>query len=307
MGRIFININGLFLSIIFSIIYFFISVYYAFTVEIKGDILEYLYNYLNIRSEPFPLPMEYVTFIIMNFCELIGLDFRSYLIVNYLLWLPFLSILIYRFKNDFFIYCIVLFFLTVFFFDNASYLIRQYNALIFFLYGFFIKNKKIKYFLYAISFFSHISSLFLIIFSNVKVSFFVFKVRFVFLIFTFLALYFPIGELIFSFLTDFMGSIGYDVLLRKNQGLIFSGDLVVNNIFIYLNYALLVLVCFIWRYGINSFENNKILSLIVFSCFCYLIFSDNLILANRIGFLSFLFIIPLILIVLRGIYFAKFK
>ena len=301
------NKSGIFLGFLFSIVYFILSLYWSGKVEIYSDTLEYYYAYSNIENIILPWSLEYFTSVLMYVCNYFGGGFRDYLLINYLLWLPLVFYIFYKSKTDVFLFFIGLFFLTYLFFLNASFLIRQFNAVLFLFYLLIVSNFRFKILFLILSLTSHLSSLFFLIFYFKKISIYILKFRkIIFLIFCGL-LIFDFGSLV-DFLLDFSNNaIGLKGFDRKFSGVqSYVGQ---NNstkyIFVVLNFIIIIIICFSNKFQESS-KLNKLFALILTSSMLYVLLRNEPILANRIAFLSYSFIIPVILLVLRNFY-VRFK
>lgn len=298
-----INRNNLFIALVFSMGYIFSSYYFSNVTPIESDTLQYYYYYLDITNETFPLSFEYITFIVMWFSNFLGLDFRGYLFVNYLLWLPLVFCIFYKSNKDYLLFLLGLFFYTHFFMLNASFLIRQYNGFLFFLYYFFVTNKSFKSVFFIISIFSHLSSIIYFVLINKRVSDFIVKNK---IIIYFTSLFMLLINFS-NFLSIYFDSLGflteYSSLSKKINGVkdYYTDNDGVNNTFLFLNIILGLIICFFINNNRLMEVERKVISLVFFSGILYIVFSSQPITANRLGFVAFSFVIPSFIIILRGL------
>lgn len=299
---------GFILGVSFSFIYILASFYWASHVEIIGDRLEYFYKFSNIVNDPFPWSLEYFTSSLMWLVNWLGLDFRGFLFVNYIIWLPVVYTLFYKSEKDIFLLLIGIFFLTYLFFIGSSYLIRQYSAFMFFIYYYFSENKKIKYISLGLALFSHLSSILFILLSTRKISSLIMRFRKVIFIF-FIPLCFFDFVLYFKQFSQFISSkvnfVSFESKVAGANQYIDGLDLSVQTTFVVLNLVIIFAICFS-RKGCFEKRLLPIFSLILISSMLYVILRNEPIMANRVAFVTFSFIIPSLILVLRS-YYVKFK
>lgn len=298
------NQKDCFLGLFFSAIYFFLSLYWSVKVDILGDTLEYYYAFLNINNIPFPWHLEYFTSALMFVLSYFGFDFRGFLFINYILWLPLVYYIFSKSRKDIFVFFIGIFFLSYLFFINVSFLIRQFSAFLFFIYLIITSNHKIRYLFLFLMLISHLSSLFFLPFYFKRISTLILKYsKFLFLIF--LMMLFLNISIVFEFLANFSSNIaGLD---RKISGL--SGytelDHYSKNIFVFLNIIIVIIIVFSNKFFL-SLRGNRFFALILINSMLYVVFRSEPIMANRVAFVSYSFIIPAMLLVFRGLY-VKYK
>lgn len=292
-----------FIALCFSAFFVLLCNYWVENIEIYNDTLQYYYYYLNIKNEPFPLPLEYFSFGLMYFCDYLGFNFKGYLLVNYYLWIPLIYLVFFNSNKNILFFFIGLFFFTHLFMVNVPFLIRQYNGFLFFLYFILTKNRYLKYIFGVTSIFSHLSSLFYFFVFNEKVSGFIVKNKiFIFVLSVSLFLT-NISSDIIQIITEFNMFSDSASVSRKFQGVTdyYYEKGRIRYEFVLLNIFICLLFCFfINMEKINNFE-KRLYSLIFVSSTLYISFASQPMVSNRIGFIGFAFVIPSLLLILRGL------
>jgi hypothetical protein len=295
-----VNQKDIFLGLFFSGIYFFLSLYWSQKVNIYGDTLEYYYAFLNVNNITFPWHLEYFTSTLMFFLNHLGADFRGFLFINYLLWLPLVYYIFSKSRKDIFVFFIGLFFLSYIFFNNAAFLIRQFNAFLFFIYLLLAFNHGLRYLFLVLMLTSHLSSLIFLIFYFEKISNVILKYRkIIFLIFL-LLLFFNVNFIV-EFLINFSSDVaGFDRKLSSVSGYVNTGN-DSKIFFVFLNFIIVAIIVFSNKfYPVKKM--NRFFATILISSMLYVVFRNEPILANRVAFVSYSFIIPGLFLVLRRLY-----
>lgn len=294
--------NVIILFMIASIItaYLFTSYYWSRIIPIERDTLEYLYNFDNIFNIPFPYGIEFITNIFMYTVKLVGGDFRDFLFISYLLWIPIIAHLIKLIRYNFVFIIAVIYFFTEYFFLNAAFLIRQYYSAIFFFLYLYSREKrnKVWYIFLFLSILSHLSSLLWIVISSKKfISFINHKSRF-YIFFFLIIILFNIN--VFGNIIDILNFIAQHTNLdeinrklfyyTKNEGIPSSSVDFKYIILAFLSFALSY-YALIKKNNDNLLE-NRTLSIIIAQSFLIIISHENLVFANRLGFFVFFFYLP---------------
>lgn len=303
-----VNKIGFLLGLFFSIIYVLLSYYWSYTVVITGDTLEYYYTFLNIANYPFPWFLEYFTSTLMWIVNFLGMDFNGFLFFSNLLWLPLVYIIFYKSEKDIFFLLIGMFFLSYLFFTNASFLVRQYHSFLFFLMFFFSEKKSYKFLFLLLSIFSHLSAILFFILSEKKVSKFILRNKII-ILFLFIPMCFIDFLFYFDLVSNYIiNNFGFVSFERKVVGAneyIENMNPVIQTSFVILNLIIIAIISFSKKFD-GEMVMSGLFSLIFISSMIYVIMRNEPIMANRIGFVAFSFIIPSLILVLRNFY-VKFK
>lgn len=292
--------SEVFLGTFFSFIYLILSLYWSNRIEIGGDTLEYYYTFLNIFNTPFPWDLEYFTSGLMYICKLFGADFRDYLFVNYILWLPLVYYIFSKSRRDIFFFCIGLFFLSYLFFVNVSFLIRQFNAILFFIYLILVVNYRIRFLFIFLMLISHLSSLFVIFFYFKKLSENILKYKKIIFLFFISLLFFDLSNIL-SLIVDFSSNIaGLDRKILAISSYV-DKDYLVRPIFVFMNIIVVLIVVFSKKFY-PTCKMSRVFAFITISSMLYILLRNEPILANRVAFVSYSFIIPILFLVLREFY-----
>lgn len=292
-----------FIYIIAVVLVYFIQSYnWSQSIPITKDTLEYQYNFNDIFNKPFPYGIEFIQPLFMYIIKALGGGFRDFIYASYLLWLPVIIHLAKSIKKPY-NFIVLMFFFSDYFGLNAAFLIRQYYSAVFFLCYLYLysKGNKLYYFFILLSLFSHLSSLtWFIVSSNCFVNSIKSKCKFfIFFIMVMIFSYINIFEITIAFFEKLTQYIDFDVINRK----LFYYTLNENkhDVNVPLKYFLFAFFSFfISYYALIKLDycNKiylKILSIIMMQSFFIIIFHENLILANRLGFFVFFFYVPSIL------------
>lgn len=309
----------IFMSILFSCSYIFISIWHVENVVLIADTLEYKYNFDFIYSDPFPYGIEIIVPSIMYFVKSLGGDFKGFMLLSLLVWLHMVIYAVFSVKKSLFFIIVPFFFMSFVFLNNSTFLIRQYYSAFFFIIWLFRKNKKdiLSCILVLLSCMSHISSIVWFIvctrfFMRILYRKYIVGTFFIFVLTSLLS-----GFSFFSYFIDkmvfFSSMVNLNEINRKVA--FYVGDNTVN----VLPVPLLPLLIAIFLFLLSTYTIYKIRTLntvsTYMSCLCSLIFfqsgifillKDNLIMANRVGFFSYYFSIPAVCILL-SFYFKKNK
>lgn len=288
----------------FCSLFILVSYYYALNFEFKGDTQEYFYAFNKIISNPFPWGREFVTSCIMWLIHSIGGDFRFFLFICLLMWSPVVFYLAFSAKKNVFLFFACLFFLLPLFMGNVLFLIRQFNAALFFLifvYYYKKKNSKLISLLFIIlSIGSHISAVMWFIFFNKKVKFYctkpivIFSITFIsFLIF---AMQVDVLSMLVNSFVELSNVLGVTEVERKLLFYISNESMDAASVrypFIVLSFIVAFLSIFLL---VKSKTDNSLFLLALIQSLLLLTLSHNVVAANRFGFFAFYFCIPLVLI-----------
>ena len=225
----------------------------------------------------------------------------------YLSWLPIIIWFIYESKKRPILIFIPCFFITHFFFANAGFVIRQYLSCVFlFMFLYFSHKETINSRRYIFLFFSiatHLASILIItvyffskFVSNKKSDKTVRLLTCILLLITTLSLIsgVDLSQSVISILLDNIDKINIEVLLRK--ALYYKSDNLSSDINIPV--FILIVTQFYFLSSVLLFtkiNNKKILLLLLFfylNIFMFLILRNTTVISNRVGFLSFYFVIP---------------
>ncbi|HIF9351675.1 TPA: EpsG family protein [Photobacterium damselae] len=288
-----LNLRSLSISC-FTIIIYIISCYlWSRRIMIYGDTEAYFHAYENIKNISNPYGVEFILSAIMNIVDIANLSFRDLLFILLLLWFPIVGILSYKsYKSPVFIFAVIFFFLYQFN-QNATFLIRSYLSILFFMLFIVIKIKA-KFIFLLLSFFSQISSVvFFLAYNNYMYNLLLIsRARSFSLLFLVVVLSRFISNNIFSYIDfSYLYGVFPDAINRKLSFYQGSIDIGSSNVFIILLAILLGLMIIL----IKKKESRKKFDALIFSqvLICVL-FSNINVLANRLGIIAFMFSIPLI-------------
>lgn len=288
-----LNLRSLSISC-FTMMLYIISCYlWSRRIIIYGDTGAYFNAYENIKDISNPYGVEFILSAIMNIVDMANLSFRDLLFILLLLWFPIVGVLSYKsYKSPVFIFAVIFFFLYQFN-QNATFLIRSYLSILFFLLFILIKSKA-KFIFLLLAFFSQVSSvIFFLAYNN-----YVYNLLLISRARSFSVL---LGVIIFSrfITTDIFNYINFNYLygvlpdsvnrkLSFYQGQIDIGS---SNIFIIL---LAILLGFIIVLIKKKNSRRKFDALIFSQILICILFSNINVLTNRLGIIAFMFSIPLI-------------
>lgn len=292
------------LSFSLSIAYIFLCALYSNNIQYIGDTLVYSDIYNSVNENYFVYGIEFIIPTIMYILHFFGLSFHDFIFVSLCLWTPlvFLTTLIGLEKKYYYILPLTLFLLTPFFFLNAVFLIRQYYAALFFIYSLFIKNRRVNLLLLSAAIFSHISAILWFILSMplvykiIKSKLILFILLFIFLfIITLSYIGINISSLLMEFITEFSYYFDIDVikkktLLYRDRDISIYGELP-------FHFLLLSIFCFLSSIYLitkknESEVNMRLYTIILVQSSLLILFKDNIIFANRMGFFVYYFSIP---------------
>lgn len=299
-------------SFVFSILFIVLSCYWSKDIIYVNDTLTYKYNFDSIQIDMYPYGVEFITSIFMYVTNLMGGDFSDFVLASYLMWLPIVFLCVNVARDNVVYFFVSIFLISSFFYLNASYLIRQYYAALFFvLYLFALKKRKLSFLLLLASFFSHASSIMWFLTSSafaIKIC----KSRYMFLMFSLLASFSLVGISVFDFFVEALiyieGVSNFPVLTRKilfytsGEAGLASG---VNIKFTLFSILIFIMSALLMQSKCTlSLLDEKICSLMMYQSLFIIIFNENIVLANRMGFFVFFFSIPCFLI-LAGYYLRR--
>lgn len=280
---------------VYSFFFLIFASYHAYFLVITGDTLEYYQHFKDIKINPFPFGFEFfvpfLMFVVASFFD----SFEFLIFVFFVLWLPLLCGLSLRLTKYPLLFFVLIFFLTPLFFNNASYLIRQYlSVLFFFYYIIFGKNLGLVFALLSLG--SHFYSLFLFLFS-IPVFY-----NFILAIHARVLIIFAVsGSLFFSLMSpdfiveqlyildQYFGVEGERKLVGIKDGFS-NSDSVLSPIILVLNVLIFV---FLSLFGYKEEGKAKgFIAASYFSSFLVILFHQYPLIANRFGFLTYFMAIP---------------
>lgn len=293
------------LGIVNVIIYISFCGYFSMTSDFHGDTLEYMYNFNEIQQYPFPYGVEFLTPIMMWVVSYLGGSFRDFIFICLLFWTPIVFLLGYYSRSNFLFIGVFFYFLTPLFIDNAVFLIRQYNAALFYIL-FLLYNKRkdpsklVSFGLLLLSFSSHLSSVFWFMISN-KITVRFFKHRLVFFI-----VFFPLillalsGVDIISWVVDLIFKIAnlFD-FYEINRKLMFYSSSEYDAVAKVSNLAELIAFLLLFLSGYLFFlsqRNNGFIFFVFVQAMLVVLLKNNIAMANRFGFFAFYFSIPIFIV-----------
>ncbi|MBB6056694.1 EpsG family protein [Tolumonas osonensis] len=293
-------------SFVFSVLFVILSCYWSKNVNYINDTLEYKYNFDSIHVDIYPYGVEFLTSLFMYIVSVFGGDFSDFILFSYLMWLPIVFLCVNAAGKNITYFFVSIFLLSTFFYLNASYLIRQYYAASFFVLYIFLSNrKKISYVFLFASLFSHLSSIIWILTSSafaVKLC----KSRFVIFAFAFFSFFSLTGISIYGFFVEALMHVevifNLPVLTRKIM--FYTGGEAelassVNVRFTVFSILIFIMSAFLMHSKCTlSLLDEKICSLIMYQSLFIIVFNENIVLANRVGFFVFFFSIPCFLILI---------
>lgn len=288
-------------SIFLVFLYIVLSFYYANNINHIGDTLVYKDIYYSSTDTYAYYGIEFLVPTIMFIFREINIPFEGYLFFSLLLWLPlFYSCSKNITKNKIYPLAFCFFLLTPYFYLNSLFLIRQYYAACFFLIGLYFsdKNKKTLYLFYFLSIISHSSALLWVLFSTNLFTRIITKKTTIIIL---------ISIIIYSFLLTNFLSNSIELIIHLGSSLnnenisrkiIFysSGEYLLANQ-LALHFLLYSIGCFISSFICLKLKTmtrieTKICSLILIQSFFMILFRENIVLANRIGFFVYYFSVP---------------
>lgn len=291
----------LFTAFVISV-YFCLSYNWSQSIPITKDTLEYQYNFNDIFNHPFPYGIEFIPPLFMYIIKLLGGDFRDFIFFSYLLWLPIIIHLSATIKKPLNL-VILIYFFSDYFSLNAAFLIRQYYSAIFFLCYLYLysKDNRLYYIFILLSLFSHLSSLIWFIISSNRFINFIKSRRkfFIFSIIVIILFYIDTFETIIDIFEKLTQYIDINEINRKL--FYYTQDKNKSDLNVPLKYSFFAFFSFFISYytliKLEHCSNTslKALSIITMQSFFIIIFHENLILANRLGFFVFFFYVPSIL------------
>jgi hypothetical protein len=297
-------------AILWSILFSVLAFYYSLNIKIVSDTRQYYEHFLALYAEPFPFNYEFFISLVMFLTKWLGGGFNFFVFLNYLLWLPIVFLLASRLPSRPEFAVVIIFFLTGYFFNNAAFLIRQYEATALFICYIFVPTRKWKFLILIFSIASHFHALLLLFFSSRLLGEIIFYpiTRLILFITVPVVWYFKIdigSPLINFFSSQFL--VLWTGLDRKLSGMSIILD---DNTFTLSPYIIIInatLVMGMLALGppksINS-QEKSILSICLLSGVLFFLLMQNPILANRVSFVSYFLAIPALIycasVILRG-------
>lgn len=305
--------SKLIVSGFFSLLYLIFSAYHALNVEIAGDTEEYFSHFSEITHTWFPFGLEFVVSILMLVSNALHGGFELFIFANYILWLPLVIFLSKRIEDRPEFILIVLFLLSSYFFDNAAFLIRQYEAVILFIYFIYFGFNRVGFVFLVFSIGAHFYAFILLLMTSPVL---------------FRILFSPVGRLLVSLLMVFtwlnivdVGSIVIEmfdrqwevfgsVITRKISGMqaVFDeGGNANSSSVAFINYLIvIVILIFGAPQNITFWQRTAFVAILVSSIMVSL-FVDYPILANRAAFITYFFSIPSLILVVGNIWNRRIK
>lgn len=288
-------------SLLLVFLYIVLSFYFANSISHTGDTLVYKDIYYLSTDTYAYYGMEFLVPTIMFIFREINIPFEGYLFFSLLIWLPLFyacSKNITRNKIYPLVFCFFL--LTSYFYLNSLFLIRQYYAACFFLTGLYFagKNRKLLYLFYFLSIISHSSALLWILFSTRLFTIIIAKKTTIIIL---------ISVMVYSLLVTNFLSNSIELIIQLGNS--FNNENISRKIIFYssgeyllanrlaLHFLLYSIGCFIFSFiclklkAMSDIE-TKMCSLILIQSFFMILFRENIVLANRVGFFVYYFSIP---------------
>lgn len=292
---------------LFCVITFLIFSYISSSnVIIASDTERYYEHFNNIKVENFPYKTEFFISLLMNFSAMLGGNFYSFVFLTYVLWVPVVAWLSYNSTRVPMYAIIMLFFFTPHFFVNASFLMRQYLCLLFFILYLFVKDRKYKILFLFFSFGSHAFSMLLFVVTRkmfFNILFHNYSRVFLFLCIVVVhSLNINISSFLLSSLYNLFGGLAW-AIDRKLVMLDFidSAEYSLSGLIIIINALIFMLFTI---FGVSSSLPHAIKffsAILFFSSFLFLMNISVPIFANRLAFVTYFFSWPSLLF---SIYFA---
>ena len=295
-----INSKSLLVSLVFSFIYIYLAWYWSSNILISSDTFEYYYAFNNIEYNTYLwFPELFTSFSMLVFSKL-GFEFNIYLFFNNIIWLPLVFLFFYHSKKDLFLFVLGFFFLTYIFFVNNSFLIRQFQSFLFFCLYFIFKEKKYKYIFGILSLSSHLSAILFFILSYKKISYIILNnklVIFIIFIILFFSGFYNYILLIFDYFYSLSNLGVFSKKIMDSQGYIDNIEDQANSYILGANFLVILLILF--NRKINK-HSSGFYSLIFISSIILILFREQVVMSNRLGFVSFYFLLPCIILSLRS-------
>lgn len=290
------------LSLLFISIYVAVCFIHSNSFLFMSDTLQYQQRYDEINNILLPYGVEFVVPSIMYTVKFFGGDFRDFIFFSLILWLP---ILFYGWKYIGFLFIIIaVFFLSRFFVDNSTLLIRQYYAALFYIMWIFMdkKNSCLRITIALLAITSHLSALFWIVLSLEWVRKKLVNIYFIIPAFVFVVVVFFLKvDFISPFINFFLSisdSISVSELTRKVN--FYSSEeseniLPVKPTLLYFSLFIFMVTCV---FNVLKIDKGEFLPrcelLLIVQSALIIIFKENVVLANRIGFFPYFFSIPIL-------------
>jgi hypothetical protein len=297
----------------FSAIYLAFSSYYALNVQIVGDTREYFWHFSKITEIWFPFGSEFFVSILMHITRILGGGFEFFIFLNYLLWLPLVYFLASRITRKPAYVLILIFLLTSYFFSNAAFLVRQYEALILFIYFVFFGFTRFGVVFLIFSIGAHLYSLALLAFSTSLIIKMIFSgigrcILFLLMVVTWFSL-FDLGGIFVGVLGVIPDIVGADVG-RKIIGVQSEFDNTIYSVspyIVFINYVLVISLLAI-RVSESATRQQKIVfSICLISGVLFFLLSRYPILANRAGFVSYFLSVPALIYTVTSLWERKIR
>ena len=285
-------------SLVLSMTYIFLCAVYSNNIQYIGDTLVYSDIYNSVNENHFIYGIEFIIPTIMYTLRLCGLSFHDFIFISLCLWTPlvFLTTLIGLEKKHYYLLSLALFLLTPYFFLNAVFLIRQYYAALFFIYSLFIKNKKVYFLLLCAAIFSHISAILWLILS-MPLAYKIIKSKLTLFLLLLIIVFSYTGINIFSLLIEFTIEFSYyfDIGVIKKKTLFYRDIPIYGKL--PFHFLLFSIFCFLSSIYLITKKNTpevniRLYTIILVQSSLLILFKDNIIFANRIGFFVYYFSIP---------------
>lgn len=289
-------------SLLFITIYIAVCFIHSNNFDFTSDTLQYQQRYDEINKVLFPYGIEFVVPIIMYIIKFLGGDFRDFIFFSLMLWLP---VLFCGWRYIGFLFIVIsVFFLSKFFVDNATLLIRQYYSALFYIVWIFIdkKNSLLRNTVALLAVTSHLSAIFWIVLSlecvRKRFSSIYFIIPIFFLV---MVIFFIKVDFISPFINFILGisdAINISEITRKVN--FYSSEesediLPVKSTLLYISLLIFIVTCI---FKILKIERGAILPrcelLLIVQSALIIVFKDNVVLANRIGFFPYFFSIPIL-------------
>lgn len=278
----------------FSFIYFFVILLiyknYIAPFELYSDFLEYekVFNEGGLWYFGTEVVIPFYFLVLKK----IGLDYRDSI---FLIGILYIYPIVKLSKNvDVKLLFFYFLFFLIFFVPSYAFLMRQYLAF-FLIILFFLSDSRYRYIYLIIGFFSHLSLIYMMIFSliNSKI-----LPKILIFVFIFVAIFNGISLIdILFFLSKY--SIGYD-LERKVIGQIASVDIGRGSYLVALILFSTIIIHIFFIKNVNH-KIKGLMNIFLYSSIFSLIAINYVVISNRVGFAGYFFSIPYLMLVLSQI------
>lgn len=286
--------------VLFSLAYMLAAWYFSSSYEPVGDGLEYqrLYESIFIRVNVYGL--ESVVPYLMYACKWMGLDYRKFLLLFSLLWLPVAIYFIWATRANGCFLIVAAFFLSWLFFYSAYFLMRQFAGALFFSLSLMIGSRTFKAVLLCLAVCSHLAIVLWIPALFAPVRRVVLDGRLFIVIFFGSFASYVLGSLpedrIAGWIDWLSGYFSWNGELARKFGYYSSNnsaDLALSPSVLFVVFVSgAILLLFRPSARIKGAAVETLLSIMLVSSVACFVFSANPVLANRVGFMAYFFAVP---------------